>query len=113
LIQVFDNLLLNSEYWLKEDLKANRITHGEIVIELEKPYVTVADNGRGVDPVIESSVFEPFVSAKGKGKGRGLGLYIVQQLLEAESCNIILIPERNSWDRLFKFQIDLSGVLRG
>jgi signal transduction histidine kinase len=112
LIQIFDNLLLNSEYWLKEDLQAQRITHGQIVIDLNKPYVTVSDNGRGVDPVIESSVFEPFVSAKGKGKGRGLGLYIVRQLLEAESCNIALTPERNTWDRLYKFELDLSGVLR-
>lgn len=112
LVQVFDNLLLNSEYWLKEDLRAHRIPRGQISIELNKPSVVVSDNGRGVDPIIEASVFEPFVSAKGKGKGRGLGLYIVQQLLEAESCHIALAPDRNAWDRLYKFEIDLSGVLR-
>ena len=111
LIQVFDNLFLNSEYWLKEDLKAGRVSMGIILVETTKPYVRVSDNGRGIDPTIESSVFEPFVSAKGKGKGRGLGLYIARQLLEAEGCRVDLSPERNKSDRLFKFEIDLSGVL--
>jgi len=72
--------------------------------------LTVSDNGSGIDPLLESSIFEPFVSGKGKGKGRGLGLYIMRQLLEAEDCHIDLSPERNKNGRLFKFEIDLAGV---
>jgi signal transduction histidine kinase len=111
LIQVLDNLFLNSEYWLNEDVKMHRINRGVVLVETHRPVLTVSDNGRGVDPLLESSVFEPFVSGKGKGKGRGLGLYIVRQLLEAEGCHIDLSSERNKFGRLFKFEIDLSGVV--
>ncbi len=112
LIEVLDNVLLNSEYWLKEDIKAHRIARGVITIEAQKPYLRISDNGMGIDPVVETSLFEPFVSMKGKGKGRGLGLYIVQQLLNAEGCSITLLPERNAFDRLYKFELDLTGVSR-
>lgn len=111
LIQVLDNLLLNSEYWIKEDIRTGRLTLGTITISLTKPYIRVSDNGRGVEPSIETSIFEPFVSAKGKGKGRGLGLYIARQLLEAEGCGIRLMPQRNENGRMYCFEIDLTGVL--
>jgi signal transduction histidine kinase len=111
LIQILDNLLLNSEYWLKEDIRTGRLTLGTITITLTKPYIRVSDNGRGVEPAVESSLFEPFVSAKGKGKGRGLGLYIARQLLEAEGCSIRLMPLRNKSGRMYCFEIDLTGVL--
>jgi signal transduction histidine kinase len=113
LIQVLDNIFLNSEYWLKEDLRMGRIPRGLITIEVAKPYIRIFDNGRGVDPSVEDSLFEPFVSAKGKGKGRGLGLYIVQQLLDSEGCSIRLLPQRNSHGRMFTFEIDLTGALLG
>lgn len=111
LIQVLDNLFLNSEYWLLQDVKAHRIVAGQIKVEARRPILTVADNGAGIDPLLESSIFEPFVSGKGKGKGRGLGLYIARQLLEAEDCHIDLSTERNKNGRLFKFEIDLAGVV--
>lgn len=111
LIQIMDNLILNSEYWLKEDIRAGRLSAGTITIEAIKPFITVSDNGRGVDPSIEDAIFQPFVSAKGKGKGRGLGLYIVEQMLQAEDCSIRLLPERNKYGRMYRFELDMTGAL--
>jgi len=111
LTQIIDNLILNSEYWLKEDISQKRIKSGKIFVELSQPFIRIYDNGSGIDPNIEYSIFEPFVTAKAKGQGRGLGLFIVKQLLDSEGCNIGLLPERNSRQRLFKFQIDLRGAL--
>jgi signal transduction histidine kinase len=113
LTQVFENLLLNSEYWLKEDLRLRRIPHGQITIETRKPFVVVSDNGRGVDPSLEDIIFEPFVTGKAKGTGRGLGLFIVQQLLSSEGCSISLGEERNKFDRRFRFELSLGGMLLG
>jgi signal transduction histidine kinase len=111
LMQIFENLLLNSEYWLKEDLRLHKIPQGIIEIRLQKPYVWLSDNGRGIDPTIEDRIFEPFISAKGRGKGRGLGLFIVQQLLKSENCTIQLLEERNRFDRRVKFELDFRGML--
>jgi signal transduction histidine kinase len=113
LAQVIDNLVLNSEYWLSDDLKRGRIPKGEITFEIERPFVRIADNGRGIDPSVEAALFEPFVSAKARGVGRGLGLFIVKQLLDSEGCHVGVVPERNRSDRLFKFQIDLRGAFNG
>lgn len=111
LTQVIDNLVLNSEYWLREDIAQKRLDSGTIVMEISRPFIRILDNGSGIDPSIELALFEPFVSAKAKGQGRGLGLFIIKQLLDSEGCNIGLLPERNQRQRLFKFQIDLRGAL--
>lgn len=109
LTQVIDNLVLNSEYWLKEDIAQGRLQSGTITIDLSRPFLRLSDDGSGIDPTIEHALFEPFVSAK--KQGRGLGLFIIKQLLDSEGCSIGLVPERNRRKRLFKFQIDLRGAL--
>ncbi len=111
LTQVIDNLVLNSEYWIKEDIAQKRLQYGTIAVDISRPFVRISDDGSGIDPSVELAIFEPFVSAKAKGQGRGLGLFIVKQLLDSEGCNIGLLPERNQKQRLFKFQIDLRGAL--
>ncbi|GHO69770.1 hypothetical protein KSC_086620 [Ktedonobacter sp. SOSP1-52] len=111
--QIIDNLFLNSEYWLREDLRLKRMARGVISVELSKPFVRISDNGRGIDISIEKSLFEPFVTTKGQGRGRGLGLFIVQQLLASENCGISLAASRNKYDRLHVFEIDFTGGLSG
>ncbi|MCP4158320.1 MAG: HAMP domain-containing histidine kinase, partial [bacterium] len=109
LLQVFDNLILNSRYWLHEDIRMEYITQGDITVTISKPFVRVTDNGRGILPLVEATLFEPFITTKTRGEGRGLGLFIVQQLLDSEGCVISLLPERNSNDRPYIFEIDFSG----
>ncbi|WP_145451664.1 ATP-binding protein, partial [Gimesia panareensis] len=109
LTQVFDNLIINSDYWLKEDLEAGRIDKGIITIRISEPHIVISDNGRGIDPSIEAALFEPSVSRK--KNGRGLGLYVAQQLLDSEGCSIKLRARRNSNNRFYQFELDLSGCL--
>jgi len=111
LTQVLDNFVLNSEYWLREDIRQGRQADGEIHIEIERPFLRVSDNGRGIDPSVEAMLFEPFVTAKARGEGRGLGLFIVKQLLNADGCHVGVLPQRNRSRRLYVFQIDLRGAL--
>lgn len=110
-IQVFDNLLLNSEYWLREDVRLGRLERGEVSIHAVGASVRVADNGRGVDPEIEHSLFEPFTTRKPRGRGRGLGLFIVERLLETDGCSIALLSDRNSAGRRYIFNVDLGPVV--
>lgn len=111
LTQIINNFVLNNEYWLKEDIAQNRLTHGTVVFEVSHPFMRIFDDGRGIDPTVEHALFEPFISAKAKGQGRGLGLFIVKQLLDSEGCSVGVLPERNKYRRLYKFQIDFRGVI--
>lgn len=111
LTQVVDNLLLNSEYWLIQDLRLKRIEHGVIKIEIAKPFLRVSDNGLGIDPTVEDSLFEPFVTRKPLGKGRGLGLFIVRQFLSSDGSTITVLPKRNKFGRLYIFELNLTGAL--
>lgn len=109
LTQIVDNFILNSEYWLKEDISQGRRQSGVITLEVDRPFLRIFDNGSGIDPSVEHALFEPFISAK--ANGRGLGLFIIKQLLDSEGCSVGLVPERNEKLRLFKFQMDFRGVI--
>ena len=106
IIQVFDNLINNSIYWLQ-----SRKDEKKIVITIDKPWVYFEDNGSGIDKSVENTLFSPFVTCKPEGQGRGLGLFIVQQLLDDNNCDIVLDKERNNEGRRFRFSINLYGLI--
>ncbi|TNJ64036.1 hypothetical protein FE784_22265 [Paenibacillus hemerocallicola] len=109
IMQIFDNLYLNSEHWLHLFYSNNEIEVKEFIMRLNSDYtVEVWDSGKGIDPTIENVVFFPFQTLK--KDGRGLGLYIVNNLLENQGGNIRLAMERNDFKRRFKFVIDFSGM---
>ena len=100
MIVIFDNLVINSEYWLDKD----EITDCKIFFHCSSSNtVQIWDSGLGVAEEIENSLFEPFQTMK--RDGRGLGLYIVQELLSLMNAEIELLQERNSIGRRYKFQI--------
>jgi signal transduction histidine kinase len=49
--------------------------------------LSIADTGSGIDPVLQRTIFEPFVSTKGE-KGTGLGLWIVKGIVENHNGRI-------------------------
>jgi signal transduction histidine kinase len=109
LTQVIDNLVLNSEYWLKEDLRKSHISAAKVLIRAKAPVIEIYDTGRGVAPSVEHYLFQPFVTMK--PRGRGLGLFIARQLLDSGGCFISLLPERNHFDRRYIFRIDFTGAV--
>lgn len=110
--QVTDNIILNSEYWLKDRRRIEPDFKPQITIAIQKPWIDIFDNGFGVSTNVQESLFEPFVTMKPKSTGRGLGLFIVQQLLDSIGCTIALAPELNENKRKHKFTINLSNVLK-
>lgn len=115
LTQVFDNLILNSEYWLLQQIFAKKAEEGIVRITIDAPFVTVEDNGVGVDESIEELAFEPFITMKPSQSGRGLGLFVVRQLLDSMGASIQLSPDRNSRGRRYKFRIHFrnSEIVKG
>ena len=108
LLQVFDNILRNSEYWLQQ----SETSRSSIRIMVDEPNIRIWDNGPGVKDSIEETLFEPFVTDKPRGYGSGLGLFIVPQLLKRENCSIRLLSARNDAGRRYKFSMDFSGAAR-
>lgn len=70
--QVFINLLTNCIYALKE------IAQKRIFISAEakenRTFITISDNGKGIEPEIENKIFLPFFTTRKEGAGIGLTL---------------------------------------
>jgi signal transduction histidine kinase len=65
--------------------------------------IGVWDNGPGIPPMIQDSVFKPFVSY-GKAEGSGLGLAIAKKIVEDHGGEIYL-DGRSRTGTLFKITI--------
>jgi signal transduction histidine kinase len=110
LMQVIDNLVRNSEYWLRVPLARHAVSRPQITIQVSKPIISVWDNGIGIKPEIEDRIFDMFVSDKPRETGRGLGLYITREILLRYGCEITLADARNTHDRRYRFDIDLTSI---
>lgn len=52
--------------------------------------LAIEDNGHGIPPEVQKQVFDPFFTTKKRGQGTGLGLWVVAQLVRAQSAEIEL-----------------------
>ena len=87
LMQVFLNLILNSEQAMREVRDK-----GTLRIRLEKGDKTVSvifqDDGPGIPPEILPNIFDPFYTTKRPGRGTGLGLSICKAILREHNGNV-------------------------
>lgn len=109
LTQVFDNLILNSEYWLQQRISSKQMNEGVITIAIDSPFVVLEDNGIGVDESVEDLLFDPFITTKPSQNGRGLGLFVTRQLLDSMNATILLAPERNRYGRRYQFVLNFGA----
>ncbi|WP_367618966.1 sensor histidine kinase [Pelotalea chapellei] len=56
-------------------------------------FVTIADNGCGIPPLIKEKIFEPFFTTKEVGKGTGLGLSITYDIIKKHNGEIMVESE--------------------
>jgi len=111
LLQALDNLVRNSRYWLDVSTRETNNSK-EIYIEFSPWGFSLWDSGRGIRETIEDTLFDLFVSDKPENERSGLGLYISRALMEAEGNKLYLAPDRNSLNRRYKFNLDLSSSLQ-
>lgn len=87
LMQVFLNLILNSEQAMREVRD-----RGTLRIRLERRdkavAVTFQDDGPGIPAEILSNIFDPFYTTKRPGRGTGLGLSICKAIMREHSGNV-------------------------
>lgn len=109
LITIFDNLFINSLYWVEFE---NNDKYVFFRLNASKKVISIRDSGPGINNKVETTIFEPFVTTKPLDEGRGLGLYIIKELLISMNCSISLGGERVN-GRLKEFIINLSGINKG
>lgn len=108
IIQVFDNLLNNSHYWLLKHRENYPKANLDIYINIDDSgIVEFYDNGFGIVELDTNSIFEPFFTRR--RDGRGLGLYIIQEALNFHDADIYLSKnDRNRYGNYYKFVMDFS-----
>jgi signal transduction histidine kinase len=110
LIQIIENLLSNSFYWLKQQAVVDPDLKPRIHIEIDQSagLIEISDNGPGVEATEAEEIFKPFVTAKPPGQGNGLGLYIARELAEYHNWTLSLVgpPGEKVWRR---FSLNLMG----
>jgi len=87
LMQVFLNLILNSEQAMRQVRD-----RGTLRIRLQKTQQNVSaifqDDGAGIPPDILPHIFDPFYTTKRPGHGTGLGLSICKAILREHNGNV-------------------------
>jgi len=112
LIQIIENLVSNSVYWLKTQKRIESGFKPELVVSVdpEAESIVVADNGPGVDPSRAEIIFQAFITSKPPGEGRGLGLFISRELAEYHGWRIEMDKQPNLYrpGRLNAFVLDMD-----
>lgn len=112
IIQILENLISNSKYWM--DMKASREPSYKPKITIEvldhPPTILYSDNGPGIAPENRERIFRSFFSLKEKPKRRGLGLFIGRECAEYLGGTLTLddVPSQET-GRLNRFIIELPG----
>lgn len=83
LYPVFVNLVNNSVYWLVN----SHTPRPEVYLSVKDGRIIVSDNGPGIHPVDQESLFKMFFTRKSSG-GRGIGLYLCRANLMAGGHSI-------------------------
>ncbi|WP_026707139.1 sensor histidine kinase [Flavobacterium frigidarium] len=70
--QVFINLLTNCIYALNDKEQKKVFISAEA--KENRTFITISNNGKGIDPEIENKIFLPFFTTRKEGAGIGLTL---------------------------------------
>ncbi len=87
LMQVFLNLILNSEQAIRE-VRERGTLRIRMTSEGKSLAVIFQDDGPGIPPEILPNIFDPFYTTRRPGRGTGLGLSICKAILREHNGNI-------------------------
>ncbi len=72
-------------------------------------YVTVRDNGTGIEPDNLTRVFEPFFTTRGVGQGLGLGLSVSYAIIQRHGGTLVVTSEVGVWTE-FAFDLAVADI---
>jgi signal transduction histidine kinase len=113
-VQIIDNLVHNSCYWLGS-VKNPGARKLQIILDKSSSRLIVADSGSGIPEHVKPHLFEPFFSMK--AGGTGLGLYISHEIARRMSAELKLFTDSSadvlpSWasGAAFSLEFDVSAA---
>ncbi|APV45123.1 PAS domain S-box-containing protein [Dehalogenimonas formicexedens] len=86
--QVFLNLVINAEYFMKQAHGGGTLTITTTESNGENILIKISDDGPGISPENLGRLFNPFFTTKEVGKGTGLGLSICHGIVNAHGGDI-------------------------
>jgi signal transduction histidine kinase len=111
IVQVLENLIDNSVFWLKQRSRADPSFKPRVTVEIDgaDQELRFTDNGPGIPVARSEEVFKPFVSSKPPGEGKGLGLYISREIARYHASDLYLADAPRD-GRLNTFVLDIDGL---
>jgi signal transduction histidine kinase len=120
-VQVIENLLANSVFWVAaqhrervrtkvvRDDDESPIGRIDVLIDVRNRRVVITDDGPGIPQERRETVFEPFFSTKPQKQGKGLGLYIAREIAEYHGGSLTL-GEADSDGQIHSVIFEIGGV---
>lgn len=71
-----------------------------MVIDEGHVFISVADNGPGMDPAVIPKIFDPFFTTRTVGEGTGLGLTMARELIERHDGTVECLASAESGTRM-------------
>lgn len=107
--QVLVNLIVNAVAAVRfiEEQRKPEITISSVV-EGDELIVSVRDNGTGIDPKIQTQIFDPFFSTKDVGEGMGLGLAVSHRIIANHGGSLSVKSSLGEWTE-FRFNLPISS----
>uniref|UniRef100_UPI0035699C9B sensor histidine kinase n=1 Tax=Hydrogenophaga sp. TaxID=1904254 RepID=UPI0035699C9B len=104
IIGVLINLLSNAAHAVQAAQRAQ----AQIAVKVEqregRVWVSIRDNGLGIEPANIERVFEPFFTTREVGAGLGLGLSMSYSIVQRHGGSLMVASELGSWT---EFTFDL------
>jgi signal transduction histidine kinase len=95
IVQILENLLSNSIYWIEQEKRLNPKLRPfiSVLIDTKAKEIRFTDNGPGITPNRRKEIFQPFVTTKPPGQGKGLGLYVSNEVAKYNGAALYLSDE--------------------
>ncbi|HQT85719.1 MULTISPECIES: sensor histidine kinase [Acidiphilium] len=109
MVQIIENLISNSVYWLDIRGQRDRFTPEiRIAVSSDPPTLIFEDNGRGVAPENRETIFKLFFSLRDSKRRRGLGLFIAREAATHHGGRLYLEDMADAeTGRLHRFVLEL------
>jgi signal transduction histidine kinase len=112
-VQVLENFIANSVYWLLQQRKLDPSHHAKLTVTIDTVAreLAVTDSGPGVPHDLVERVFHPFFTTKPPGQGRGLGLFIAREIARYHGVDVFIADAQSGTGKTHHtFVLTLPGT---